>query len=264
MFKIIFEKYFEEFEKQLAANNFSLELPVVEIPAITTDTFSFYTSVASVYSSKIEGEPIEVDSYIKHKYTDARFKPNYTKKTDDLHRAYKFASKKKLNAENLLKAHALITKNILLKTQQGTVRMGIVQVQDETGQIQYVGTDQRYVHREFGKLLEDIEYLLSADLSVAQCFYYAAVIHLLLLKIHPFNDGNGRTSRLLEKWFLAQKLGEKAWYIPSEKYYYQNLNDYYRNLQRLGWEYESLDYDRCLPFLLMLSASLNHSKSKEY
>jgi len=34
---------------------------------ISTDTFSFYTSVSSVYSSKIEGETIELDSYIKHK-----------------------------------------------------------------------------------------------------------------------------------------------------------------------------------------------------
>lgn len=31
---------------------------------ISTDTFSFYISVASVFSSKIEGEEIELDSYI--------------------------------------------------------------------------------------------------------------------------------------------------------------------------------------------------------
>lgn len=34
---------------------------------ISTGTFSFYTSVSSVFSSKIEGEDIELDSYIKHK-----------------------------------------------------------------------------------------------------------------------------------------------------------------------------------------------------
>ena len=34
---------------------------------ISTDTFSFYTSVSSVFSSKIEGEEIDLDSYIKHK-----------------------------------------------------------------------------------------------------------------------------------------------------------------------------------------------------
>lgn len=34
---------------------------------LSTDIFSFYTSVSSVYSSKIEGKKIELDSYFKHK-----------------------------------------------------------------------------------------------------------------------------------------------------------------------------------------------------
>jgi Fic family protein len=130
-------------------------------------------------------------------------------------------------------------------------------VQDELGRILYVGADPQNVQQEFDKLMDFIKHLLSTDLTVTQTFYFASVIHLLLLNIHPFNDGNGRTFRLLEKWFLAQKLGEQAWYISSEKHYYKNLNDYYKNLQRLGFEYETLNYDRCLPFLLMLFASLN-------
>ena len=257
MFKIIFEKYFEEFEKQLKDNHFYLDLPKSETPIYTTNAFSFHTSLASVYSSKIESEDIDLDSFIKHKFLNVKYKRSYIRNTDNLHKAYTFASKNTLNAENLLKAHALMTKNVLIKTQQGKVRVVVMQVKDEIGRILYVGTDPANVHREFGKLLDFIEYLLSEKLTVAQCFYFASVIHLLLLNIHPFYDGNGRTSRLIEKWFLSQKLGENAWYIPSEKHYYQNLNNYYRNLQRLGWEYESLDYDRCLPFLLMLPASLN-------
>jgi hypothetical protein len=51
-------------------------------------------------------------------------------------------------------------------------------------------------------------------------------------------------------------LGERAWFIASERHYYRNLNDYYRNLQRLGLEYEYLNYERCVPFLLMLPQSL--------
>ncbi len=45
---------------------------------ISTDTFSFYTSVSSVFSSKIEGENIELDSYIKHKRFGIEFLPDYT------------------------------------------------------------------------------------------------------------------------------------------------------------------------------------------
>ncbi len=47
---------------------------------LSTADFSFYTSVSSVYSSKIEGEDIELDSYIKHKRFGIEFLPDYTKK----------------------------------------------------------------------------------------------------------------------------------------------------------------------------------------
>ena len=82
------------------------------------------------------------------------------------------------------------------------------------------------------------------------------MVHLVFVKIHPFNDGNGRTARLLEKWFLAQKLGEKAWFIQSEKNYYHQHQTYYKNLRALGLEYPELDYTKTMPFLLMLPESL--------
>lgn len=257
MFKIIFEKYFEDFEKELKDKDFSLVLPIGETPIFTTDTFSFYTSVSSVYSSKIEGEEIELDSYMKHRFMRKEFLPNYTKKIDDLHLAYSFARENTLNFKNALKVHSILTQNILRETSRGVIRSENEYVINESGQIEYVAADPSNVKTEIQKLFSDIQKLLKKDISVAQTFYFAAVIHLVFLKIHPFEDGNGRMSRLLEKWFLAQKLGENAWYIPSEKHYYQNLNNYYKNLQRLGLEYELLDYDRCLPFLLMLPASLN-------
>lgn len=67
-------------------------------------------------------------------------------------------------------------------------------------------------------------------------------------------------SRLLEKWFLVEKLGERAWYIKSEKNYYTHVNDYYKNLARLGLFYEVLDYEKAMPFLLMLPQSFIFEK----
>jgi Fic family protein len=79
----------------------------------------------------------------------------------------------------------------------------------------------------------------------------------VFVKIHPWNDGNGRTGRLLEKWFLAQKLGEKAWFVDSERHYYKHHQTYYNNLRALGLEYQELEYNKALPFLLMLPKSLS-------
>lgn len=53
---------------------------------ISTDTFNFYVSVSSVYSSKIEGVKIELDSYVKYKKFGIQFLPDYTRKIDDLSR----------------------------------------------------------------------------------------------------------------------------------------------------------------------------------
>lgn len=92
-------------------------------------------------------------------------------------------------------------------------------------------------------------------MPLEEVFYHASFIHLIFVHIHPFSDGNGRAARLLEKWFLAQKIGEIAWGIQSEKYYKEHQSEYYDNIN-LGVNYYELDYDRCIPFLLMLVSSV--------
>jgi Fic family protein len=110
------------------------------------------------------------------------------------------------------------------------------------------------------KLFNDIDLLLNTDLNDFEIFYYAAMIHIVFVKIHPFQDGNGRTARLLEKWFLIEKIGEKATSVQLEKNYYTRLNDYYSNIRKLGLEYEDLDYNKSLDFLLMTVSGLDEKK----
>ena len=230
---------------------------LLEDAEISTETFSFYVSVSSVFSSKIEGEKIDLDSYIKHKKFGIEFSPDYTKKIDDLYDAYTFAKKSNLNSKNISEAHKLLSKNVLTSNWQGKYRNQNMYVTTNDGKIEYVAVSPFKVEIEMKKLFDDIDYLLKTDLKTEEVFYFASYIHLVFVKIHPWNDGNGRTARLLEKWFLAQKLGYKAWFIQSEKMYYENHNAYYNNIRSLGLEYSELDYEQALPFLLMLPKSLN-------
>lgn len=224
---------------------------------ISTDTFSFYTSVSSVFSSKIEGEDIDLDSYIKHKRFGIEFLPDYTKKIDDLYGAYTFAKTFKLNKENIAEAHRLLSRHIVAENRHGKYRVHNMYVSTPDGRIEYVAASPFEVEDEMKKFYHDVVVLLKMDMSIEEVFFFASFIHLVFVKIHPWNDGNGRSARLIEKWFLAQKLGEKAWFVQSEKMYYQRHQTYYKNIRLLGLEHAELDDNQALPFLLMLPASLN-------
>jgi Fic family protein len=225
---------------------------------IPVDYFKFYNSVSSVYSSKIEGENIDFDSFFKHKFLNVKYKPDYTKKADDLFAAYEFIYQNNLTLQNLQKAHSILSSNLLPKSQQGLIRNNPMFVINSDDRIEYVAAEPGIVKSELEKLFNDIELLLKADLNDFDTFYFASYIHLVFVKIHPFQDGNGRTARLLEKWFLIEKLGEKATSVQLEKNYYKNLDSYYKNIKKLGVEYDKLDYSQSLDFLLMTITGLNN------
>ena len=229
---------------------------------LSNEHFSFYTSVASVFSSKIEGEDIELDSYVKHKRWGEAFQPDYTRKTDDLYSAYDFAHTHALTRENIASAHALLARNLVAENQLGRLRTGNMYVTTPDGKIEYVAAPPQELPVEMAKFYADLEMLLQQQLTTEEAFYYASYLHLVFVKIHPWTDGNGRTARLLEKWFLAHHLGEKAWFIQSERYYYEHHAQYYHHLRALGLEYETLDYTRALPFLGMLAGGVASTKSQ--
>lgn len=243
--------------KSMLDIDLSIEFSALEQIKLEPHSFTFYTSVSVMSSSKIEGEPMEVDSYVKHKMLDIEYLPELTEKPNDLYQAYIFANENSLNQTNFVKAHQLISAHLLPNIQQGAIRKTEMLVMEHnTGKIQYEAAPLEKVNQLYNQFWTEIKELIKQKLSIDEVFYYASYIHLVFVNIHPFGDGNGRISRLLEKWFLAEKLGQRAWYIKSEKYYYKNVDSYYKNLARLGLFYDALDYDKSIPFLLMLPNSL--------
>lgn len=255
-FKILTDKLLDDYTSVVKESPLDKidKIKKIEIPV---DYFQFYKSVSSVYSSKIEGEDIDFDSYFKHKFLKVKFKPDYTRKADDLYSAYDFIDNNRLTFKNVQKTHSILSKNLLPKSQQGLIRKNPMFVINSNDKIDYVAAIPEIVKPELDKLFHDIDLLLQADLNPFEIFYYASLLHLVFVKIHPFQDGNGRTARLIEKWFLIEKIGQKATSVQLEKNYYKRLNDYYSNIRKIGLEYEDLDYSKCLDFLLMTVSGID-------
>ena len=71
------------YQKQV--NPIDSKFELLKDAEISTDSFSFYTSVSAMASSKIEGETLEIDSYIKHKMLDIEYVKDLVEKPNDLY-----------------------------------------------------------------------------------------------------------------------------------------------------------------------------------
>jgi len=245
------DKYLQQYKSNI---NFDLQHAFDKLKNGNELDFEYLIEASAVYSSNIEGNSMDLNSFMNSKISGAMPKPKEHIEIVDLINAYKFAQINDLTEENFLKTHQISSAHFLIVSKQGIYRDGPVGVFGSQGLI-YMAIEAKKVAEAMKELFTKISELLAKDLTIEEVFYYTSFIHLRLAHIHPFSDGNGRAARLLEKWFIAQKLGDRAWAIQSEKYYKENIKDYYANIN-LGVNYYEVDYDKALPFLLLLLASL--------
>lgn len=253
--KILKEDFLYDYKKQLRID-VEKEFFQLRNKSQTVDDFKFYLANSAVHSSNIEGNTVDFDTYLKSSEFKLHLKTKEIKEIEELIGAYQFARENILTLENILKAHEILTQSILIKKERGKIRKVKVGVRSE-GRLIYLAVEPEFIKQELEKLFADIALLLKTKLTTEEIFYYAAYIHLVFVIIHPFVDGNGRATRLIEKWFLAKMLGENAWCITSEKNYWDNRPAYYKNLQ-LGVNYYEVKYEKSIPFLLMLPNALRN------
>ncbi len=256
--KLLTDKHLEEYKHRVGKLDSALE----KLKAKSKDvSFEFTIESSAVFSSNIEGNPIDLNSWMNSKLlkvydlVEEKARPKAHQEIQDLIDAYTFARGHALSEANMLRAHEMLTQQFLTKSSRGKYRTGRVGIYSSRGLV-YLAVEEQFVQREMTFLFDDMDKLISkTQLSVEESFYYASAIHLRFAQIHPFADGNGRVARLLEKLFLASRLGEIIWMMSSEEYYWNNRPTYYQNIN-LGVNYYELDYDKCLPFLLMLPKAM--------
>lgn len=215
--------------------------------------FKYLTESSSVFSSNIEWNSLDLNSFMNQKLNSSSLTKD-AEEIENLINSYEFAQENKLSEKNLLEIHKISSKTILIKSKRWKYRQDKVWVFWSQWLI-YLAIEAEFVEEKMKELFEDIEKLIENKLSLEETFYYASQIHLKFVHIHPFSDWNWRTARILEKWFLSEKLWQELWKINSEEFYKENRENYYNNIN-LWVNYYELNYENSINFMKMLVFSL--------
>ena len=88
------------------------------------------------------------------------------------------------------------------------------------------GEDVRRLMQEF------IAWFYSSETLTWDPVIRAIVAHFYVVSIHPFGDGNGRTSRAVESYLLYQARVNPRGFYSLSNYYYKNRDNY---IEMLNW-----------------------------
>lgn len=86
--------------------------------------FDYLTKSSAVYSSNIEGNSIDLNSYMNYELNKDRFKAGKEiEEIENLIHAYEFAQSNKLNEKNLLHCHKIFSDTLLIRSKRGKYRI---------------------------------------------------------------------------------------------------------------------------------------------
>src|SRR3989339_853963 len=92
--------------------------------------------------------------------------------------------------------------------------------------------------KDVSKLMEDLIGFVNSNRDKIDLLILAGIFHKRMVIIHPFMDGNGRTTRLATKVLLAE-IGLNTFNLFSfENYYNKNVTRYFQSVGEFGNYYE--------------------------
>jgi len=215
-------------------NRFSLS--TIELPVMTKNRLRKISKKKSSYASnKIEGNPLteqqasEVIERDEHKHF---LKPeqeirNYFLALNLLEE--KLKRKEAFSKEMILEVQALVEKGASKEKigLRGPMPPGMLfAVYDSV-----IGTPD-YIPPEYCDIPELLDELVSyVNTTDDHPLIMAAVVHYQLVTIHPFEDGNGRTARLLSGYILDYYGYGFSGFGSLEEYFAYDPEEYYASLQ---------------------------------
>ncbi len=199
--------------------------------------------VSSYASTSIEGNPLpltEVKKILKSKPISLRDSEkevlNYNQALRELNSELD-KGEIRLSLSLVLDIQKQVTEGLLPSFESGQLREKAVVVNDpRTGQVVYLPPDAAEVKPLMEELVEFISNRTQIDPLIL-----AGIFHKQMVIIHPFMDGNGRTTRLVTKVLLAA-MGLNTFNLFSfENYYNQNVTKYFQTVGESGNYYELVE-----------------------
>lgn len=94
-------------------------------------------------------------------------------------------------------------------------------------------------HQEVPRLMEEFITFINSREAIERYrpLIRAIVAHFYLITIHPFGDGNGRTSRALEAYILCQGGYNVRGFYSLANYFYRHRQQYIDHLQATRFSY---------------------------
>lgn len=200
--------------------------------------------VSSFASTSIEGNPLpltEVKKILKskpsHIMESEKEVLNYNQALKNLNRLLD-RGKVNISVDLILKIQKQVTEGLLPIFESGKLREKPVVVNDpRTGKVVYLPPDTKHIRT----LMEDLISFVNTNISSVDPLILAGIFHKQMVVIHPFMDGNGRTTRLATKVLLA-KMGLNTFNLFSfENYYNSNVTRYFQTVGEYGNYYELVD-----------------------
>ena len=197
--------------------------------------------VSAHSSTSIEGNPLpltDVKRIIKNKPEHLRDSEkeiiNYNQALETLNQGMENSSLK-FNLNLVLRTQKIVTNGLIDKSNSGKARQQPVFVNDpKTRKSVYLPPD----HQDVKNLLDDLINYINDNKNNLDPLILAGIFHKQFVIIHPFVDGNGRTSRLVTKVLLAN-MGLNTFNLFSfENYYNQNVSKYFENVGVSGNYYD--------------------------
>lgn len=211
-------------------------------PSVVMLEFERAARAVSAYAStSIEGNPLpltEVKKILKNRPDHVRDSErevlNYNAALETLNAELE-QGKGQLTVERILQIQKQVTDKLLPAHQSGHIRSEPVLVNDpRTGKVAYIPPDAKDVR----PLIDDLLAYVNGEKGTVDPLILAGLFHKQFVLIHPFIDGNGRTTRLATKVLLAA-LGLDTFKLFSfENYYNHNITRYFQAVGEYGDYYE--------------------------